>query len=165
MTTEAKRSGETETARPYEFRPFAIGVVAGGLAVFAVGLVLDRILISFGVELSPWRDAAWSGAFGVIFGGPGILAVWRIGVVTLRQYILAALILFAPLTVLSLLALAAFEDVVIAAPWAAGGEISAHDLAYTAYVRIARSAVFMPFFIAGFYFVYHRWFGCAPRAA
>lgn len=149
--------------RPFDWGRFFISVTAGVAAVFVVALALDHVLIAYGVELSRWRDAAWSAAFTYLFAGPGVLAVWRLGVVTLRQYILTALILFAPLTVLSLIALAAFEDVVIAAPWVAGGEISAHDLAYTAYLRIARSAVLMPCYLAAFYFAYHRWFGCAPR--
>lgn len=161
------RSGDKTTdpapTPPYDRKLFLIAVCAGGAAIFAVGLALDSILISFGVELSPWRDAFYSGLFGVIFGAPGLLAVWRIGVMTLRQYILAALILFAPLTVLSLIALAAFENVVIEAPWAGGEEISAHDLAFTAYVRIARSAVLTPFFIAAFWYFYHHRWGCGPR--
>ena len=161
--TNRKTDIDRMTARPFDRNGFVAAVCAGGVVIFAVGLVLDRMLIAFGVELSPWRDAFFSGLFGVIFGLPGILAVWRIGVVTLRQYILCALILFAPLTVLSLFALAAFEDVVIAAPWAAGGAISAHDLAFTVYVRIARSAVLTPFFIFAFWYLYHRRWGFGPR--
>lgn len=149
--------------RPFDRNRFLAAVCVGGVILFLVALALDRVLISFGVELHPWRDAFFSGFFGIIFGAPGILAVWRMGVVTLRQYILAALILFAPLTVLSLIVLAAVDDVVIDAPWVGGEAISAHDLAFTAYVRIARSALLTPFFIAAFWWLYHRRWGCGPR--
>lgn len=162
---EGARSGAVLGAGGrFTWGAFALGLGAGGALLLIVGLILDRVLIFAGIELHPWRDAAQSAAFGIIFGGPGLLLVWRIGIVTLRQYILSALILFAPLTVLSLFALALVEDVVLSAPWIDDGEISAHDLAYTAYLRIARSALLTPFFLLAFWSVYHRWLGRAPRA-
>lgn len=155
--------GALGAGRSFGWPQFLVGVVAGAVMIFTVGLVMDQALIALGVPLSPVRDAAYSAIFGFVFAAPGLLAVWRIGIVTLRQYILAALILFAPLTVLSLFLVQLFDDVILSAPWLPTGDIDAHDLAYTAYVKIARSAVLTPFFLLGFWAVYHRAFGCMAR--
>ncbi|MEM8754216.1 MAG: hypothetical protein AAGF90_14665 [Pseudomonadota bacterium] len=159
----AARIGGVATPRPFAWGPFILGLFAGSGASLLVALPLDAALIGFGVPLHPWRDALWSAFFGLVFAGPGILAVWRIGITTLPQYILGSMILFAPLTVISLLIANVVDDMVLTAPWAPGEEISAHDLAYTAYVRIARSAVLVFPFLIGFCAVYHWRFGCAAR--
>lgn len=158
------RAGGAATTRPFGWGPFFLALLGGSVLSLLVALPLDSVLIAFGVDLHPWKDAFWSAFFGLVFAPPGVLLVWRIGISTLPQYILASMILFAPLTVISLLILNVVDDVVLTAPWAEGGQVSAHDLAYTAYVRIARSAVLVFPFLVGFCAIYHWRYGCAPRA-
>jgi len=149
--------------RPFGWRPFIIALLASGAATGVSALILDEILIAYGVSLTRYWDAFYSGFFGLGFAGPGILIVWRLGVVTLQQYLLCSFILMSPLTILSLVFVSITQDVVLQAPWDPAMTISAHDLAYTGYVRIARSAILVPIFLIAFTLVYHRHYGCSPR--
>lgn len=149
--------------RPFGWRPFILASVLAGVGCSLSAVALDTVLIRYGVPLTPFWDAFFSGFFGIVFGMPGFLLVWRLGVVTLQQYILCSLILLSPLTILSLFFVSITQDVVLQAPWDSEVTISAHDLAYTGYVRILRSLFLVPIFLFIFTLMYHRYYGCGPK--
>jgi hypothetical protein len=155
----ASRAGET---RDFRFDWFAVCLTAGGLAVFLSGVVIDNILQMFDIAIASWQEAGWSAIFGTIFAAAVAPFFWRFGLVTLPQYLLGATGLFVPLTMLSVAVMNFFWDVRITGPDFGGDAMPSQVWALTAYVRIARSAVFMPVFLLTFWFMFHRVYKMKP---
>lgn len=152
-----------EGVRPFRWDCFMACILSGGVAVFITGILIDNILQMFNIGISSWQEAAWSGIFSVIFSAPIAHVFWRFGLVSLPQYLLGATGLFVPLTILSALLMTLFWDIRITAPDFDGNALPSQVWALTAYVRIARSAFFVPVYLLTFWFMFHRVCRMKPR--
>lgn len=149
------------SATKFEWWPFLITQIPCGLFTTCCALVLDNVLRQYGVDIHPWREAIISGAAGIFFSSLFVPLLWRLGLVTVPQYMLGALGLFIPATLLSLFVVYAYQPVLIDI---AGFEFTPDDnraWAMTAYIRISRSAVLFPTYIFAFWLIYHKYLGRA----
>ena len=152
-----------QRTQPFRWDIFLLCLTAGGVAIFIVGIVFDNLLHIFDVSISSWREALWSAVFGVLFSIPIAPMLWRLGLVTLPQYLLGAMAVFVPLTILSALLMSGFYDIKITVPDFDNDAAASQVWALTAYIRLARSAIFVPVFLITFWFTYHRVFKMEPR--
>ncbi len=151
--------------RDFRWREFISSHVFASLAVFLIALVLDNTLRAFGVDISSWREALYSGLSGLLVATPFSLLLWRVGLVTGPQYLLGGLGLFVPVTILSILAISQVDNILIYLPIEDGVESEfSQVLASTAYVRLARSALLFPAYIAVFWFSYHVHYQMLPKS-
>ena len=146
--------------KKFTWRPFLLTQLPCGLFTILFALILDNLLRQFGVDIHPWKEALVSGLAGIFFSSLFVPLLWRLGLITVPQYILGALGLFIPATLLSLLAIYQFHPIII--------DIAGLDLntqsdseawAMTIYIRITRSAVLFPVYIFIFWLVYHKYLG------
>lgn len=151
------------TTRPFRWDCFLICMATGGVAVFVSGVLMDNILQMFDIGITSWQEALWSAVFSVIFSVPIAPIFWRFGLISLPQYLLGATGLFVPLTMVSVAIMNIFHDVRITAPDFNSDALASQVWALTAYVRIARSAVFVPVFLLTFWFMFHRVCRMKPR--
>lgn len=149
--------------RPFQWDIFIACLGVSGLAVFICGLLMDNMLRLFDIGISPWRDALLSGFFSFLFSIPIAPALWRLGLVTLPQYLLGAMAVFVPLTILSTIVVSPSHDIMIKVP-GFDDDAPANQLwALTAYIRLARSAIFVPVFLFTFWFSYHYLCNMDPK--
>ena len=149
--------------RPFRWDCFLICMATAGLAVFVSGVLMDNILQMFDIGIASWQEALWSAVFSVMFSIPIAQVFWRFGLISLPQYLLGATGLFVPLTMASVAIMNIFYDVRITAPDFNSDALASQVWALTAYVRIARSAVFVPVFLLTFWFMFHRVCRMRPR--
>lgn len=149
--------------RPFRWPEFLASHLAASLAIFLIGLILDNGLRAFGIDIPSWREAFYSGLSGFLIATPLCLVLWRVGLVTGPHYLLGGLGLFVPVTILSVLVISRFDNVLITVPVVDGDGSDNQLLAITAYIRIARSAVLFPTYIGVFWFSYHIYFRRLPK--
>lgn len=143
----------------FEWRPFLLTQLPCGLFTTLCALLLDNTLRQYGVGIHPWREAVISGAAGIFFSSLFVPILWRLGLVTVPQYLLGAVGLFVPATLLSLLVVHFFQPILIDI---AGFEFAAGDSrawAMAVYIRISRSVVLFPTYVFAFWFIYHKCLG------
>lgn len=126
-----------------------------GLILFLCALFIDNLMRQFGVDIHAWKEALASALAGIVFSIPLLRVLWRLGLVTIPQYMLGAVTLFIPATLLSLIGVYFFQPILIDI---AGIDVNntSQSWATTIYLRIARSAILFPIYIAGFCWVYHK---------
>ena len=150
--------------KPFHWRDFLIATTFGGAATtLLLALILDTALIELGVPLRFWTDAWHSGAGSAVLFPLGVIGVWKLGVIEMRHHILAAMVLFGPATIIVAAIVALMEGQVISAPDVAAGGPTPQEIAFIAYVRIARSAFLVPPSILAFFYIYHHIFRRRPR--
>lgn len=149
--------------RPFRWPTFIACLAASGLTVTFCGILIDNLMRMFDIGISPWRDALWSGVFAFLFSIPIAPALWRLGLVTLPQYLLGAMAVFVPLTIVSTIIMSQSYDIMIRVP-GFDEDVPANQVwALTAYIRLLRSAIFVPVFLFTFWFTYHYLCNMAPK--
>ena len=149
--------------RPFTWLHFLFGVFCGSSACGLAALPMDWALIQMGVPVRLGLDAFYSGATMMCFAPLAIIGCWKLGVERLHQGLLASMVLFGPITIISAVAIAMMDGFVTAAPGQATGGMTPQDIAFHAYVRIARSAFLVTPSLIAFFVVYHHWLDRAPR--
>ena len=149
--------------RPFRWSIFIACLAASGVTVSFCGILIDNLLRMFDVGISPWQDAFWSGVFAFLFSIPIAPALWRLGLVTLPQYLLGAMAVFVPLTIVSTIIMSQSYDIMIRVPGVDEDAPANQVWALTAYIRLARSAIFVPVFLFTFWFTYHDLCNMAPK--
>lgn len=163
MKPPVLRWRKPERPQPFRWPAFFISLLASSVVMFLFGLMLDNTLRAFGVGISGWFDSLWDSFLGTFFGSFVAPIFWRIGLVTFPQYLLGASALVVPITILSVLVLSQFHNVWIEVP---GISSEAHPNQYfatTAYIRLFRAMLFVPVYLAFFYWMFHVSFGMEPR--
>lgn len=150
-------------AQPFRPGTYLACLGVSALAVFGAGLVVDNGLRMFDVGISPWREAMWSAIFSFLFSVPIAPILWRLGLVTLPQYLLGAMAVVVPLTILSALAMSQFYDIMIRVPGFDDDTPVSQVWVLTAYIRLARSALYVPIFLFTFWYSFHRVCNMAAR--
>lgn len=135
--------------------PYLKAHLLSALLMVLVALVVDNILRLFALNIHPWKEAVFSGMAGFVFSCFFVPIIWRLGLVSLRQYLLAGIILFIPTTMISLAAKYYFSPLMI--------NMTDIDIENTSqlwaimiYIRIARSSLLFPFYIVAFWYCYHK---------
>lgn len=154
----AESDGAERPRRPFTWRAYLASIALASVAIVAVGLAIDSLLLQNGLRIHVGLEAVASAFFGWAFMVPCILIVWRIGLVTLGHYVLGVVLLFLPATLITL-AIYPLFDVWIAPPEGVEAEL----LTFSAFVRLLRGAVLAPVAIVVFWFSYHVWFRATPR--
>lgn len=130
----------------------ALGLTAA--VQLAAALAIDTALRACGVDLHPWRDAVGT----VLCALPLTICVplvsWRMGLITLRQYLAGGFAITAPVLTLVFVMLIAADHALIAPAWLPRQEIPP-DIARTAYFRLIRAAVLVPIWLTAFHWAYH----------
>ena len=165
MNTAKFRLRKPEQLQPFRWPVFLTSLVIGATVMFVFGLAMDNALRVFGVGISSWFDAFWDSFITIFFGAVIAPIFWRVGLVTFPQYLLGALALVVPISIISVLILSNFHDVGIEVPGIDSEAFPNRFLAVTAYVRLIRAMIFVPVFLASFYWIYHVFFGMAPRGS
>ena len=123
-------------------------------------VILDNTLRYFGIEIHPWKEAVFSGLAGIFFSSLFVPVLWKLGLITVPQYILGALGVFVPATLISLAVIYHFHPIIIDI---AGLDFDSTDdskaWAISIYIRILRSAVLFPIYIFAFWLIYHKYLG------
>lgn len=152
-----------EQEKKFTWKPFLLTQLACGLFTTLCALLLDNSLRHLGIEIHPWKEALISGAAGTFFATLFVPLLWRLGLVTIPQYILGAIGLFIPATLLSLFAVYQFHPIIINF---VGIELSSlsdnQNWAVTIYIRIFRSTILFPAYIFAFWLIYHKYLGNKP---
>lgn len=149
--------------QPFKWSGFFLSLCASSFVMFLFGLMLDNSLRAFGIGISGWIDSLWDSFMGTFFGSFIAPIFWRMGLLTFPQYLLGASALVVPITILSVLVLSQFHEVGIYVP---GIDSELHRnqyLATTAYIRLFRSMLFVPVYLAFFYWIFHVSLGMKPR--
>ena len=148
-----------------EFRWLTLlrALIISASIMFVFGLVMDNTLRLFGVGISAWLDALWDSLLAIFCGFFLAPVFWRIGLVTFSQYMLGAFALVVPIAGTSFAVLSQFYNVWIEVPGIDSAAYPDQHIAITAYVRLIRAMVFVPIFLAAFYWVFHIVFAMAPR--
>lgn len=157
------RHGQTGQSKPSGRRAFSwsiylASICFGSAAVVGSGLAIDLVLAGNGIAIHVGFEAMLSAFFGLVFMTPGVLIVWRLGLVTLGQYLLGVVILFLPITLLTLLVYPIF-DVWIVPPKGS----TAETILFSSFVRLLRAAALAPIAILAFWLAYHVLFRADPR--
>lgn len=163
MLTPKLRLRRPTDPNPFQWSAFIASLLFSAFLMFLFGLVMDNSLRIFGVGISAWIDAMWDSSMAAIFGFLVAPIFWRIGLVTFPQYLLGAFALMVPITILSVLILSRFHDVGVEVAGIDTESFPNQYFAITAYVRLIRAMIFVPFFLAAFYWWFHVAFGMAPK--
>ena len=123
--------------------------------MFGFGLIVDNLLRAFGIGISGWFDSLWDSILASFCGFIVAPIFWRIGLVTLPQYLLGAFALVVPITLVSILILSQFHNVGIEMPGINHQSHPNQYVALTAYIRLFRSMIFTPVYLACFYWMFH----------
>jgi len=151
------------TRRPYTRRGFVLALLFAGGVLFFVGLVLDVALRLGGIGVSVWIEAFWSATLGTICSYFIAPMFWRMGLVTLPQYMVGAFAVMSPIAILSFIPLSQLIGPQVEMPWLDPDAPADHAIALTIYLRLARAAVLVPIYLVAFYWFYHVHLGMAPR--
>lgn len=131
-----------------------------GFSVMLCALVVDNALRQFGVDIHPWKEAIYSGAAGMFFATLFMPLVWRLGLTTLPQYMLGALGVFIPATLLSLVVIYQFQSIIIdVAELNFNNQDDNKAWAITLFIRITRSLALFPPYVFVYWLVYHKYLG------
>lgn len=137
---------------------YVVAHALSAVGIFAVTLLIDLTLVSQGARLAAWGEAGASAAFGSILLAPLTLVMWRLGIVRLAQYLLAALVLFPPATLLT----AMFYPLIGLSimppegyPWVDESRLLAFEMS----VRLVRASVATPIYLFTFWAIYHNRLG------
>jgi hypothetical protein len=152
-----------KTIRPFTWPGFLGSLFVSAMIMFAFGLLTDNSLRLFGIGISAWKDALWDCVMALFFGSIVAPLFWRIGLVTFPQYLLGAFALVVPMTIVSALVLSRFHDVSIDVPGIDAAAFPNQSFAISAYVRLIRAVIYVPVFLASFYWIYHLALGMAPK--
>ncbi len=144
-----------------EIKPFSIWVFLAvqpvcALIQFAVGIGLDNTLRELGVNIHPWKEAFYAALGGIFFMTTCAPLAWRVGLVTIPQYFLAAMALLMPATIIWLFLFSPFSPIQFEV---AHLDVAADDsraLAMSIYIRIARSTILSPVYVLTFWYLYHH---------
>ncbi|MCI4664138.1 MAG: hypothetical protein MRY74_05395 [Neomegalonema sp.] len=149
------------TRRRNVLAPYLAAHAASALATMLAALLVDTCLRAIEIPIHPWKDAFLTGVAAFTFSSLLVPLLWRMGLRTLPQYMLGAVAIFAPATLLSLAIIAVFDadSILIKFTDIEGEEEDSYYWALTAYIRIARSAVLLPVYVTIFCAVYHKHFG------
>ncbi|MFV0644116.1 MAG: hypothetical protein ACK5NN_06390 [Sphingomonadaceae bacterium] len=123
---------------------------------------MDNILRAFGISIHPWKDAMYSALSGFFIASIMVPVLWRVGLVTGPLYVLGGLSVFVPATLLSVLAIAWFDSIIVTVPGFEDMDSRSQVWAMTAYIRTARSAILFPIYIFFFWLTFHCLFAMAP---
>ena len=156
------RFRKPETMQPFRWPAFLISLFASFVAMLLFALVMDNTLRAFGIGISNWFDSLWDSALATVCSFFVAPIFWRIGLVTLPQYLLGASALVIPTTILSVLILSQFHDVGISVPGIDSQTHTTQYVATSAYIRLFRSILCVPIYLGVFYWVFHISFGMAP---
>jgi hypothetical protein len=148
---------------PFTWQGFLAALFLSSVAMFFFGLAMDNALRLFGIGISAWQDALWDSCMAFFFGSFVAPLFWRIGLITFPQYLLGAFALVVPITIISVLALSRFHDVRVEVPGIDALSFPDQSFAISAYVRLIRAVIYVPFFLGVFYFIYHVLIGMAPK--
>ncbi len=121
-----------------------------------VALALDALLREFGIAIHPWKEAVAAGLGGLIFASLLVPVLWHLKLLTLSQYLLGASILILPTTLAVMIAVSFFDSALVDTFLNPNGDRK--EFALAIYVRLVRSIVLVPVYIATFFLVYHLWF-------
>ncbi len=155
MQNQNNKEGYNAGPKNKPWHAYLLAHLGAGLSLLLCALLTDNLMRQFGIDIHPWKEALASSLAGIVFAAPLLLVLWRLGLVTIPQYMLGAITLFIPATLLSLIGIYFFEPILI--------EISGMNVnntsqswAATIYLRIARSAVLFPVYIVAFWYIYHK---------
>lgn len=151
--------GLKHTRKNFKWTTFLITQIPCGFVTFIAALFVDNALRHFGVQIHPWREAIISGVAGMFFSSLFVPLLWRLNLVTVPQYMIGAIGIFVPATLLSLLVVAQFQPLIIDVNSLEFVDGDTRAWAMSMYVRIARSALLVPVYIFMFWLVYHRYLG------
>lgn len=141
--------------RPYEHRGYVAALLFAGGVLFVFGLIFDAVLRGFGIGVAPWFEAFWSALVGVTVSYFVARLFWRMGLVTLPQYLVGAFAIMAPIALLSFLPVIRLFGSTIEMPWLEADVSQHHAIALTVYVRLARAVILVPIYLTAFYWFYH----------
>lgn len=152
-----------KTGLPFRWSGFITALCFAGCVQFVAAVGIDAILRGFGIALHPWCDAACSVAVAATASFFVARLFWRLGLVTLGQYMVGAFCLICPITVVLFLMLY-MQDRALFQAAALDPDVAWHQaIGLSAYVRLIRATVLAPVFLAAFYWFYHVALGMAPR--
>ena len=151
-----------ETMRPFTWPALLGSLFVSAMIMFAFGLLMDNTLRLFGIGISAWKDSLWDCFMAFCCGSIVAPVFWRIGLVTFPQYLLGAFALVVPITIVSAIVLSRFHDVSIDVPGIDAAAFPNQSFAISAYVRLIRAVIYVPVFLACFYWIYHVFLGRAP---
>lgn len=163
MQLPVLRLRKPEMLLPFRWPAFLISLFASFVAMFLFALVMDNTLRAFGIGISNWFDSLWDSALATVCSFFIAPIFWRIGLVTLPQYLLGASALVIPTTIISVLILSQFHDVGISVPGIDSQTHTTQYLAISAYIRLFRSILCVPVYLGVFYWMFHISFGMDPR--
>ena len=163
MHAPVLRLRKPEIQQPFRWPGFFLSLFASSIVMFMFGLMMDNTLRAFGIGISSWFVSLWDSFLGSFFGSFIAPIFWRLGLVTFPQYLLGASALVVPITILSVLVLSQFHDVGINVPGIDSELHPNQHFATTAYIRLFRSMLFVPVYLAFFYWMFHVSFGMKPR--
>ncbi|WP_419914541.1 hypothetical protein [Hoeflea sp.] len=152
-----------EVQQPFQWSGFFLSLFGASTVMFLFGLLMDNTLRAFGIGISSWFDSLWESFLGTFFGSFIAPIFWRIGLITFPQYLLGAFALVVPITILSVLFLSQFRDVGISVPGIDSELHPNQHFATTAYIRLFRAMLFVPVYLAFFYWMFHVSLGMKPR--
>lgn len=163
MNRPVLRFRKPPVLQPFRWPVFFVSLMASSLVMFLFGLLMDNTLRIFGVGISSWFDSLWDACLGTFFGAIVAPIFWRIGLVTFPQYLLGAFTLVVPITLLSVIVLSQFHNVEIEVPGIASDAYPNQLIAISAYVRLFRAMIFVPVYLAFFYWIFHISFAMEIR--
>ncbi|MEM7523751.1 MAG: hypothetical protein AAF360_08360 [Pseudomonadota bacterium] len=161
MATGGKygRGGDGEGARvattPIRWAHFVLAQIASVACLSAAGFFIDTALIGLGVRLALRIEVLILAAYGFLLSAPLAFVIWRLGIVKLPQYLLAALAIFPPAAI-AISAASAHFGVVIAPPVGYPWSDADHIMAFDMSARLIRAGFLSPLYMLMFWIVYQR---------
>jgi hypothetical protein len=143
------------TRKPFSLTLFLAVQPVCGVVSFVFAVFLDNALRTIGIDIHPWKEALTAALGGVFFLTTCAPLAWRLGLITLPQYFLAAVWLFMPATIIWLAVGNLFTPIAIDMAQYPADLPDNKVWAISTYIRIVRSAIISPVYILSFWFFYH----------
>ena len=145
-------------------KPFSVYIFLAvqpvcALVQFIVGLGIDNSLRELGVDIHPWKEAFYAALGGIFFMSTCTPISWRLGLVTLPQYFLAAIAMFMPATIIWLFLFSPIAPIQFEITELNARIDEGRTLAMSVYIRISRSLVLTPVYVLTFWYLYHYLLG------
>ena len=148
-----------KTTKNFEWKVLLLTQLPCGGLLFIAAYCLDNFLFSLGVDIHPWREAMFAAIGGMFFSSIFIPVLWRLGLITVQQYLIGAIALFVPCTLITLVILGQFQSIKLPMVSLIENGSVERIWAMSIYIRIARSAILFPIYIFFFWLIYHKLLG------
>lgn len=148
---------------PFGMRGYIAALSFAGVVLFIFGLALDALLRLMGIGVVLGIEAFWSAFLGTVCSFFIARLFWRMGLVTLPQYMVGAFAVMTPIAIISFVPLSQLIGAQVDMPWLGQDVSDDHAIALTVYLRLGRAAVLVPIYLMAFYWYYHIHLWMAPK--